>query len=57
MPQLQNTIPDAAAPLRKFLRVVMSLSPESRVSHWPVARQPVFDFLRRHIAKPKAKGQ
>jgi hypothetical protein len=33
MPQLQKAMPDAAAPLRKFLRVVMFLSPESRVSH------------------------
>jgi hypothetical protein len=57
MPQLQKTTPVAAAPLRKFLRVVMFLSPESRVSHWLVDRQPVFDFFTRHIAKPKAKGQ
>jgi hypothetical protein len=35
----------------------MFLSLESRVSHWPVDRQPVFDFFGRHIAKPKAKGQ
>jgi hypothetical protein len=31
--------------------------PGRRVSHWPVDRQPVFDFFTRHIAKPKAKGQ
>jgi hypothetical protein len=35
----------------------MFLSLESRVSHWPVDRQPVFDFFGRHIAKLKAKGQ
>jgi len=35
----------------------MFLSPESRVSRWPVDRRPVFDFFTRHIAKPKAKGQ
>jgi hypothetical protein len=27
MPQLQKAIPDAAAPLRKFLRVVIRSSP------------------------------
>jgi hypothetical protein len=57
MPQLQKTIPVAAALLRKFLRVVMFLSPKSRVSCGPVDRQPVLDFFTRHIAKPKAKGQ
>jgi hypothetical protein len=57
MPQLQKAIPLAAAPLRKFLRVVMFLSPESRVSPLAGRLPACFDFFTRHIAKPKARGQ
>jgi hypothetical protein len=43
MPQLQKAIPLAAAPLRKFLRVVMFLSLESRV--FPFGRSIAGLFL------------
>jgi hypothetical protein len=57
MPQLQKAIPLAAAPLRKFLRVVMFLSRKAAFPRGPVDCQPAFDFFTRHIAKPKARGQ
>jgi hypothetical protein len=59
MPQLQKAMPPAAAPLRKFLRVVIYILPEKAAFPiWPVdCRQPVLDFFARHIAKPKPRGQ
>jgi hypothetical protein len=47
MPQLQKAIPVAAAPLRKFLRVVIVLSLEAG----QLSRRPIFQSLSEHIAK------
>jgi hypothetical protein len=58
MPQPQKAMPVAAAPVRKFLRVVIYPSRISRVSRLAGRlRQPVLDFFTRHIAKPKPRGQ
>jgi tripartite-type tricarboxylate transporter receptor subunit TctC len=61
MPQPQKTIPDAAAPCKKCLRVVIH-SPTCRSEPaFPVAgllwRRPFLDLFAGHIAKPRARGQ
>jgi hypothetical protein len=38
MPQLQNAIPVAAAPFKKFLRVVITCSPGGRKPAFPLDR-------------------
>jgi hypothetical protein len=58
MPQLQKAMPDAAAPVRKFLRVVMFLSPESRVSLFGRSIASLFLIASAgHIAKVQAIEQ
>jgi tripartite-type tricarboxylate transporter receptor subunit TctC len=61
MPQLQKAIPVAAAPLKKFLRVVIHCSPRLFKPAFPVTgrfnRRPFLDFCVEHIAKTQARGQ
>jgi hypothetical protein len=54
MPQLQKAMPPAAAPFKKFLRVVIDRLPRL----FPQAgRSPAHSFVAGYIAKLDAEGQ
>jgi hypothetical protein len=57
MPQLQNAMPPAAAPLKKFLRVVIGRLPRLFPLAGRLTCRLILHFVADHIAKLDREGQ